>query len=98
MTKDWRLENLETFPHMRGVKFVRKPYRAYRPGWEHDHCNGCWTTLTEPGYEGEDIVHEGYATTAEYVYGAEYDWVCIPCFEEFRETMEWVDVTPRISN
>jgi hypothetical protein len=39
-------------------------------------------------------LHEGYATTTDFVHGAEYDWICMPCFETFRETMGWVDVTP----
>ena len=30
MTKDWRLQHLETQPYLRGVSFVRKPYRAPR--------------------------------------------------------------------
>lgn len=97
MTKDWRLQHLETQPYLRGVSFVRKPYQAYRPGWEHDHCVACWTTLAEPGVEGSEIVHEGYATTADFVRGADYDWVCVPCFKEFREVMAWRDATPSTS-
>jgi hypothetical protein len=97
MTKDWRLEHLETQPFLRGVSFVRKPYRQYRPGWDHDHCAACWTTLAESGVEGDDVVHEGYATTAAFVRGADYEWVCAPCFQLFRDEMGWLDVT-EISN
>jgi hypothetical protein len=57
-----------------------------------DHCAACWATLTEPGIEGENFLHEGYATTAEYVRGAEYEWVCVPCFERFGADMAWVDL------
>jgi hypothetical protein len=98
VSKDWRLENLETQPYLRGVSLARKMYRAYRPGWDHDHCVGCWTKLAEPGIEGADVVHEGYATTAEFVRGAEYEWACVSCFEAFSEAMGWIDVTKANSN
>src|SRR5688500_8893495 len=93
MTKDWRLEQLEPLPFLRGVRFVRKPYRQYRSDWDHDHCVACWTKLAEPDVEGADVVHEGYATTAAFVRGCDYEWVCVPCFQLFRHEMQWVDVT-----
>ena len=96
MTKDWRLQNLESQP-LRGVRWVRKVYRVRRPDWTHDHCVGCWAKLMEPGVEGDDIIHEGYATTEDYTRGADYDWVCPSCYELFRDDMEWVDVTPKNS-
>jgi hypothetical protein len=85
--KDWRLEQLETQPHLRGVRFVRKPYREYRPGWDHDRCVFCGATLAEPTITGENFIHEGYATAEDFVRGADYDWVCVPCFGLFREDM-----------
>jgi hypothetical protein len=95
MEKDRRLEHLETQPELRGVQFVRKHYRAYRPGWDHDHCVGCWATLAEPGSTEPDALHEGYATTERYFRGAEYEWVCPECFSLFAPEMGWSDVTPR---
>jgi hypothetical protein len=95
MSKDWRLEHLETQPYLRGVAFARKPYREYRPGWAHDHCVACWAKLEAESSDSEpDSLHEGYATTDSFVRGAEYEWVCVPCFEEFAATMAWVDETP----
>jgi hypothetical protein len=95
MTKDWRLEHLETQPALCGVTFVRKTYRAYREGWTHDHCAACWATLAEiAAPEGGDAFHEGYATTADYVHGEDYEWVCPVCFEAFAEELGWVDATP----
>lgn len=94
MTEDWRYAHLRTQPHLIGISFMRKPYRAYRLGWEHDHCVGCWAKFVEFGIEEEGIVHEGYATTSEYVHGGEYEWVCVPCFEQFHDVMKWMDVTP----
>jgi hypothetical protein len=94
MAEDWRLRHLETQPYLRGVTFVRKHYKAYRSGWEYDHCVACWVTLAGPEIKGTDIVHEGYATTPEFVRGADYDWVCLECFGLFREPMGWKEVNP----
>lgn len=91
MSKDWRLQHLETQPYLRGVCFLRKPYKRPRPEWDHDHCVACWAKLAEPEMESEDVIHEGYATTASYVRGADYEWVCPTCFEEFKSDMGWVE-------
>ena len=93
MTDDWRLETLRTQPYLRGLSFVRKSYKAYRPGWEHDHCAACHVTLAERDVQGDDIIREGYATTSEYRHGADYEWICPPCFAEFKDMMGWRDVT-----
>jgi hypothetical protein len=93
MSKDWRLAHLETQPYLRGVAFIKKEYREPSPRWDHDHCIACWATLAEPNVAGADVVHEGYATTDEYIRGQNYDWVCLPCFKLFRDAMEWRDVT-----
>ena len=93
MTKDWRLQNLQETSRLHGVSFTRKPYRSYRPGWDHDHCAACWVKLAERPIEGEDVVHEGYATNEDYIHGAEYEWVCVSCFGLFREEMGWVEIS-----
>jgi hypothetical protein len=93
MIKDWRLEHLETQPYLRGASFVRKPYRAYRPDWEHDHCAACWVAFAVPGGDDRDVLHEGYATTDSFIRGADYEWVCTPCFKEFAAEMAWVEET-----
>jgi hypothetical protein len=90
MTKDWRLEHLETQPYLRGAAFTRKPYRAYSATWEHDHCAGCWAKFMEPPAEE---LHEGYATTEAYFKGADYDWVCVTCFTEFEQPMNWTSTS-----
>jgi hypothetical protein len=92
--KDWRLEQLEAYPHQRGVAFVRKSYRQRSPQSDHDHCAACWATFATWDFIPAAL-HEGYATTREFVYGADYIWVCVPCFDEFREVMDWKDVTLR---
>lgn len=54
-------------------------YAAYRPGWDHDHCEFCGTKLSA----GEGDLHEGYVTQDGY------HWVCENCFEDFRDEFEW---------
>lgn len=78
---------------MRGAHLIRKAYQAPSKAWDHDHCTGCWAKFMEPPTTGEGIVHEGYATTAEYVRGADYEWVCTKCFEEFSAIMGWIDAS-----
>ena len=93
MPEDWRTEQLETIPYLRGQSFIRKPYTAYRPDWDHDHCAVCWTKLAESHVEAE-AEHEGFAVTAEYELGADYEWICAGCFDFAKEAMGWRDVTP----
>ena len=95
MADDCRLEHLATQPYLRGAAFVRKPYRAHREGWDHDHCAGCWVTFAEPGSGVEGAISDGFATTSAYVHGAEYEWICPSCFGLFGAAMGWVDVTTR---
>lgn len=89
MTKDWRLTQLEPLSYLRGVAFVRKRYRAPSPEWDHDYCTACWATLAEPTIKAIDTIHEGYTTTSEFVRGADYDWICVRCFDQLSEIMEW---------
>ena len=93
MSDEWRAEVLETLPYLRGQSFARKPYKAYRPGWEHDHCAVCGAKLMEESAAVEDTLHEGYATTPDYQHGEDYDWICVACFAASREEMGWKDAT-----
>jgi len=89
---DARLEHLQTQPYLRGVRFQKTTYRAYRPGWDHDHCVGCWAKFAEHRSNREPIEREGYTTTADYERGAQYEWVCLNCFSDFKEAMDWTEV------
>lgn len=71
----------------RGVKLQFKRYRIYRKGWEHDHCTRCGATFAE--FDGPGILHYGYATCDDYIYGAEYEWICEKCFALIDPFMEW---------
>ena len=74
------------------MRFLRKPCKAYRPDWDHDHCAGCWAKFAEHSSDAEPIEREGYATTADYGKGADYVWICVPCFLLFRSQMGWIEV------
>ena len=84
---DWRLYSVNTFEDS---GYNSRKYKAYSEEWTHDHCAPCWATFSE--LDGPKIVHEGYATTDDYKHGAEYDWVCVPCFSELREILDWTAV------
>jgi len=87
---DLREEQLFDKEYLRGIRLQFKQYRPYRPGWEHDHCVGCFTTFAEIGLRpNEPTLQEGYTTCADFVRGDEYEWVCPDCFETFREPMGW---------
>ena len=94
MNQDWRLEHLHTQPHLRGARFIPKRYQPYRAGWDHDHCVSCLAKLADPSMEGDRIVHKGYATTADYVMGTDYAWACMPCFDLFKDEMNWSAAGP----
>ena len=81
---DWRLVFCE---RIRGERLEFKKYTAYSETWTHDHCAACWATFCES--EGSEIVHEGYATTDDYELGADYEWVCVPCFNDLHQIMGW---------
>jgi hypothetical protein len=83
---DWRILNCKG---LRGLKLQRKAYRKWSDTWDHDHCAACWAKFAE--FDGPDILHEGYATCDDYKHGAEYDWVCVQCFDDLKDEMDWVE-------
>ena len=79
----------------RGTELTRRPYRLYRDGWDHDHCEFCSATLVEstsPAAEREHVVTEGFATTDRHSKGADYYWVCESCFRDFADEFGWTEV------
>jgi hypothetical protein len=84
MTREQRIQQAST---LRGATLKRKKYTRYSAEWDHDHCAACWAKFAER--EGTGIVHEGYATTAEYDLGEDDDWVCPQCFADLRDEMGW---------
>ena len=91
---DWRRSGQEEYLPP-GTEFARRPYRAYREDWDHDHCEFCWATLVEagsPASKRDESLTEGYATTDHHPKGADYHWVCPACFEDFSEELGWLEV------
>lgn len=86
-SKDWTGKRYDPF---RGIRLRRKSYKAPRPDWDHDHCVICWAKFAE--FEGPEILHEGYATTAESKWGEDYHWVCPTCFDDLRNIFGWIEV------
>jgi hypothetical protein len=90
---DWRLMGQEAY--LKEAALVRKPYRAYSETWDHDHCEFCGVTFIDPTRSdadrkhGEEVLTEGYATTAEHPRGADYYWICPKCFDDFAERFRW---------
>ena len=75
-TSDWRLLSQE---HMHGLELEWSVYTIYREGWDHDHCQFCWETISlAPGG-----TNEGYCTPDQY------RWVCRSCFEDFETHFAW---------
>jgi hypothetical protein len=91
MTVDWRLENLQRHPLLKGARLQCMAYRA-RPDWDHDHCAGCFAKFADEASGSEPILREGYTTGADYPRGAQYEWVCLECFAAFREAMDWSEI------
>lgn len=84
MTRD---EQLRLMSDLRNVAFRRKRYKQWSPEWDHDHCSVCWAKFSERNFP--DVLHEGYATAADYEHGEDYDWICQTCFMDFQGEMGW---------
>ena len=75
--EDWRLQ---------GQDWLREEllrYEAYcppKPGFEHDHCEFCWTPFRSAG--GPGVASEGYRTD-------DRRWICETCYEDFKILFDW---------
>jgi hypothetical protein len=85
---DWRLDNVRG---LESLRFRRKQYRRWSESWDHDHCAACSAKFAE--FDAPHILHEGYATCEDYKHGADYDWLCVTCFNELRDVMNWSEAT-----
>lgn len=81
-----------------GTVFEWKAYHPYSDTWTHDHCEFCWATFMDPTFSAQHRTHveenpghqtEGYATTDEAPRGAEYNWVCSTCWDDFADEYGW---------
>jgi hypothetical protein len=89
---DWRLtQGADKF--LRGASLRWKVFKKPRPDWDHEHCSFCWAKFIDAEdlaryvqtEESGQVYTEGYTTTEDHGRGADYYWVCKPCFEEFRD-------------
>jgi len=54
---DWRTDNAK----WTGGAVVRlQKYTPPKPGWDHDHCEGCWAKFMES--DSPEALTEGYVT------------------------------------
>jgi len=100
---DWRLTGQETY--LQGATLVRKPYRAKGDASEHDHCAFCWAKFVDTSFsdahaamarDDSAVQTEGYAAVGTGPGGqGDYHWVCVACFNDFRERFEWTVVVQR---
>ncbi len=90
---DWRIEVAST---LKNARLQRLTYRAWSPEWDHDHCSACMAKFAE--FDGPDLQREGYATCSDFAKGAEYEWVCVTCFDELKDAMGWTEVPPETPN
>jgi hypothetical protein len=93
---DWRLNDQETW--LRGAELTWKRYHARSQTWEHEHCAFCWAKFMDPDFseahrqhiaEHPDVLTEGYTTTASHERGADHQWICGRCFDDFAERFAW---------
>jgi len=75
---DWRRQNQEQV--LLGAQLRRGPWRQYSPSWDHGHCEFC---MAKFGAHDGDLT-SGYSTLDDY------RWICVTCFEDFREEFGFV--------
>ena len=75
---DWRLQGQEKY--LTGRELVFKKYASPSKVWDHDHCDFCFETFSE--YDGD--LHEGYVTADTL-----RTWICLECYEDFKEMFFW---------
>jgi hypothetical protein len=75
---DWRLQGQDW---LREELLRYEPYRPPQPGFEHDHCEFCWTPFRSEPQQG--VLNEGYVTN-------DRRWICEICYEDFKLTFDWI--------
>lgn len=93
MPTDWRESSLDMVEHLRGGSFRRKAYVQYRRDWDHDHCEMCNVKFMEAKTKISETINEGFASTENYVHGANYAWLCADCFTFLKPRLGLIDET-----
>ena len=78
---DWRLRGQGRY--LKGVALARRKNAQYalNPDGGHAHCEFCGAKFVVE--DVADVLHEGYCTADQY------RWICVGCFNDFRERFEW---------
>jgi len=79
---DWRLDH--GADELRDRTFRFATWWPYRDVWEHDHCQFCFSEISAD-QTGHADFNEAWVTADDA-----YTWVCVDCFEDFREQFGWV--------
>jgi 5-oxoprolinase (ATP-hydrolysing) len=76
----WRIENTSG---VAGETFKFKKWGQTYPNWDHDHCLGCMLKIrrTEDCSTKSGDLDQGWAVTADYSHGEDYEWLCEECFD-----------------
>ena len=74
---DWRLQGQEW---LREELLRFESYHPPRKGFEHDHCEFCWTPFRTVMQEGTRC--EGFRTE-------DHRWICESCYEDFKLIFDW---------
>jgi hypothetical protein len=87
VSEDWRLTDQDTY--LVGRPMRRATWWPIRDGWDHDHCAFCWAEISEDT-TGHADYNDGWVTDDD-----SQSWVCVECFEDFREQFTWTVVPSR---
>lgn len=66
------------------LSVVRK-YRPFKIGWEHEHCDFCFKTISQ--HETFDWYPWGYCQSDEEM--SKQSWCCPDCYEKFAHLFGW---------
>lgn len=79
-----------------GTVLERRPYKAPKAAWDHDHCIFCWAKFVDPHLSEASrraIQGDPEILTSGYTKESVGEWVCPSCFDEFAERFGWSKVS-----
>ena len=101
--EQWTAYKLTQLERLKGLTFRLRRYKAPTVDWDHDHCYGCWAKFAEldgsnvqhegyfttvPAQPSPKPKTTGLTCIKEPIPGGwAFRWVCVECFEEFREVL-----------
>ena len=103
--EEWTEYKLTQLEPLKGLTFHLRRYEAPTADWDHDHCYGCWAKFSEfdgsdvqhegyfttvPAQPSPQPEITGLTCIKEPTPGGlALRWVCLECFEEFREVLSF---------